>query len=159
MYEEDKLAEHNKKGPKGLVVNRDSFLEKGVCPFVRGSVYVRLRFTGELKLEDPNDHEPKKQAWGSYKAVALLRFTATSFAQAGWAHREVRALLSCRLCLFGALSPSRALCVLGVPQKLNDFYDAMLELFHADPSKGNRGPSVDELRNCERAALSRPFGR
>ena len=42
-------------------------------------------------------------------------------------------------------------------QKLSDFYDEMLAQFWAEPSEGNRGPTVEELRNCEKTALKAAF--
>ena len=65
------------------------------------------------------------QAYGSYKAERLLHFSARSFALAGWGQLE---------------APT-------------EFYECMLEEFWASPLEGFVGPSVEDLRRCETAAL------
>lgn len=42
-------------------------------------------------------------------------------------------------------------------EAIGDFYDAMLEHFWIDPEEGNRGPSVAELRTCEKTCLKAAF--
>ena len=83
---------------------------------------------GELKFLKVEEEVPE-QNFGAYKAERLLMFSAKAFAVAKWAHKEC----------------------------LTDWYDSMLEVFWAPPSKGNRSPNVEELKRCERACWEKAF--
>ncbi len=71
------------------------------------------------------------QDYGSWKAQALLHFTAKAFTVAGW----------------------------GAKEAWSEFYDEMLAAFWADPSDPakTRSANVAELRMCEKAALKKAF--
>ena len=71
------------------------------------------------------DEERSGQLYGSYKAERLLHFSATAFALAGW----------------------------GELKAFTEFVECLLEAFWAAPHDGFMGPSVDDLKRCETAAL------
>ena len=71
------------------------------------------------------DEERSGQLYGSYKAERLLHFSATAFALAGW----------------------------GELKAFTEFVECLLEAFWAAPHDGFIGPSVDDLKKCETAAL------
>ena len=95
---------------------------------------------------------PSRQPSGRIRRCAPSRFWVT-FVLIGWRWGSLRVLarLFCVACLLCVL------CVWLSLQKLSDFYDEMLAQFWAEPSEGNRGPTVEELRNCEKTALKAAF--
>ena len=87
---------------------------------------LRRESNGMLGVEAVEDDEDQ-QVFGSYKAERLLHFSARSFALAGWGDLEA----------------------------WTGFYEALLEEFWLAPDKGFVGPSVEDLRHCEAAALKK----
>ena len=123
-------------------------------------------------MQNDDEEDTPKQNFSPLKAEKLLLFSAKCFAEAKWAHKEVRAFSffglfvligwrwGCLRVLARLFRVACLLCVLCVwfsLQKLSDFYDEMLAQFWAEPSEGNRGPTVEELRNCEKTALKAAF--
>ena len=84
---------------------------------------LRRNEEGYICTEDPKgDHE--RQAFGSHKATALLYMTARAMALAEWADLEA----------------------------LVEFYEGLLEEYWTTPGDGFMGPTVEDLRKCEREA-------
>ena len=71
------------------------------------------------------EEESDRRAFDSYKAERLLHLSARSLSLAGW----------------------------GQPEAFTKFYECVLEEFWASPLEGFSGPSVEDVRKCEMAAL------
>lgn len=117
----------------------------------RHSKGLRLE-NGEIRIATPEDEETPSQSWGAYKAVELLHFTAKvgpSFGQRPPCFSSIWRTFSC--------DQAFAQANLCEKEAIADFFDALLDVFWSEPSKGNRGPTTEELRRAERAALEKAF--
>lgn len=121
--EEKERRDKKKKGEKGSCLRENLSGLKGVCSDVLGLKLCREE-DGSIHAE-AMESETDFQSFGSYKAERLLHFSARSFALAAWGDLEA----------------------------FTEFYEGMLQEFWTKPPDGFSGPSVDDLRSCEMAAL------
>ena len=85
--------------------------------------------SGVLRVDDGDDLS-RRQVYGSFKAERVLLFTVKAMAMAELGEREAWL----------------------------DFYTSMLAVFHREPcNEGYTGPSVEDLKACEKTSLKEVF--